>query len=366
MRSRHRQIVVAVLRKDFSEALRDARVVIPLLVPLGLGLGYSFAYSNGPVLPKASVVFVTRTPSAVPATMLRLTSGVLQVGRHDAATAAAARGQVASGDADLAVVIPAGFDAALRAGRHPRLVLLLPRPPTTAARTLAAAADRAVSVVSQQPPPATIRVDRVTVQSGSTTAAIDLLGLRPYTILLVILLLLVMVGVSVTPTILSDEVQSHTLDALLLAASYLDVIVAKAVFGLVTSLVGVPILLVLTRLRPADPAGFGLVMLLSALVLVGLGLLLGSYMRTQGQLSVWSNLAFFPLTGAMILATIDLPAPAGAILTVLPTVPMTRLAGNALAGRPVFPYAALSWVSLVVWVGLAFGGLWWRMSRIEA
>ncbi len=55
-----------------------------------------------------------------------------------------------------------------------------------------------------------------------------------------------------------------------------------------------------------------------------------------------------------------------AVLTILPTAPIIRLAGNALSGEPIFPYTLLSWASLAIWVVVAYTALWWRLRRIEA
>jgi ABC-2 type transport system permease protein len=362
---RHLRIVRAILSKDLTDALRDSRVVIPLLIPIGLGLLYSFMFGDEPPRPTVTVAYVTQDETQLPAEVKELLGDSVTLKRRSAADAAALRRLVADGDADLGVVVPAGFDGDARAGRSPRLELLVSGETGSNGQLAASFVERAAVNLAGRPPTVTVVSTTVAPAEQSALAIFDELGLRKYEVLLMTVLLLVMVGTSVVPTVLADETQTRTLDALLMVASYGDVIVAKALFGFIYSLIGVPILLAITRIAPADVAMFAAVTVLTVIVLVGLGPWLGSYVKTSGQLSVWSNVAFFPLLGAMIAATLDLPAAAEAVLAVIPTTHTTRLAANAFAGVPLFSAQWLSWLVLCLWAVVVYFGLWWRLRRMD-
>jgi ABC-2 type transport system permease protein len=362
---RHLRIVRAILGKDLSDALRDSRVIIPLLVPIGLGLLYSFMFGDEPPRPTVTIAYVTEGATRLPAEVKTVFGDTVTLRRRSVADVPALRRLVRDGDVDLGVVVPEGFDDDARAGRSPSLELLVSRDADSNGQLAASMVERAAVKIAARPPTVAVVTTSVAPAEQSALATLEALGLRRYEVLLMTVLLLVMVGTSVVPTVLSDETQTRTLDALLMVASYGDVIVAKALFGFAYSVAGVPILLAITRQQPQDVALYAGVTVITAVVLVGLGLLLGSFVKTSGQLSVWSNVAFLPLLGAMIATTLDLPAAAQAIVGLIPTAQTTRLAANAFAGQPLFSGQALSWAILCAWGVAVYAGLWWRLRRMD-
>src|SRR5690606_30305461 len=119
-----------------------------------------------------------------------------------------------------------------------------------------------VQVQAEQRPPAQIGYDLI---DTGQPAVFERLGLTRYFVLASVIMLIGFIAMLALPTILAEESEKKTLDALVLVASYADVIAAKALVGICYTAFGVPLLLLLTRLRPANlPLFAGTVALFSA------------------------------------------------------------------------------------------------------
>ena len=140
---------------------------------------------------------------------------------------------------------------------------------------------------------------------------------------------------------------------------------AKAQFGIALSVISVPVLLVVTRGRPAAVVGMLIAVLLSAAVLVGIGLLIAGLFKTQQQVNTWSGLILLPLIAPAFTLGMRTPDVVNKVLAFIPTVYTFRLSANAFAGRTLYPDSWLSYVVLMAWGVFAYGLLWWRLSRQE-
>jgi ABC-2 type transport system permease protein len=192
------------------------------------------------------------------------------------------------------------------------------------------------------------------------------MGPRKYFVLATIVMMLGMISMLAVPIMLTEESEKKTLDALLLVGSYLEVIVAKALVGLVYVALSVAVMLALTRLRPEDlktfVAGTGVL----AIALIGLGLLIGGLFRSAQQVYSWSSIMLLPVIGPAFAVGLPVPPAVDALLRVLPTSQGMRIMANGLAGKPLFGDEWLSFVVLLAWVAGAYGLLAWRLSRRES
>jgi hypothetical protein len=113
----------AIAGKDAAGARRDARILVLLLLPLVLAL----ALRGGDDSARSDVHVVIAGPAPAGLTPAleaeAADAAALKVTR---AGRTAAAGQVRSGDADAALLLPPGFPAALSAGAHPRITLVPP------------------------------------------------------------------------------------------------------------------------------------------------------------------------------------------------------------------------------------------------
>ncbi len=360
----NRRRIRAIFRKDLRDGLRDSRVLTAVITPLLIGLLYSFIFTDS-TAPKVKVGIVSPSPT-------QLTKAITdQVGASARLTfvtfsdAAQLQQQVRRSKVDVGLVVPAGFDAAVRAGAAPTLTVLTPSSPVVGGDYVGAVVDRSVQAMAGRPPAARIVRQTLPPERGTTGAALDVLGTRTVFILVSIILLLAMVAVYAVPAVLIEEIEKKTMDALTLIASTTEVIAAKAQFGIVLSVISVPLLLIVTRARPDNDVLLLIAVLLSAVVLVGIGLLVAGLFKTQQQVNTWSGLILLPLIAPAFTIGLQTPDVVNRVLAFLPTVYTFRLCANAFAGRTLYPNEWLSYAVLVAWGVVVYGLLWWRLSRQE-
>jgi hypothetical protein len=361
----NRERIFAIFGKDLRDAMRDTRLILALLMPLGLGLLYSLMFSDD-MRPQADVGSVSAAASVLPVALQEAAADAVTVRLREAADESELRRLVREEEIDIGLVIPAGFDEALERGESPPLTAVLPSSPTFGADYVAALLEPVTQQLAGQEPAAAI--DRVALEParGSTAAALLALGQRRVFVLISLILMLVMIAAYALPSTVTEETEKRTLDALTLISSHVEVIAAKALFGLTYCAIALPLMLVVTRERPTGVALFVAGMGLSSVVLVGIGLFFGGLIKTQSQLNNWSSVLVLPLLAPSV--TIGLPTPewVNAVLYVLPTTHTMRLGVNAFAGRAVFEEMWMSFAILAAWAAVAYGLVWWRLTRREA
>jgi hypothetical protein len=130
------------------------------------------------------------------------------------------------------------------------LTTVLPSSPTLSGDVAVALLSRSLEALAGQPPAARIEQRSLPPEAGSDNAVIDVLGARTEFILVATIMLLAMIAVYAVPAVLVEETEKKTMDALTLIASTADVVAAKALFGIALSVVGVPVLFIITRATP--------------------------------------------------------------------------------------------------------------------
>jgi hypothetical protein len=269
-------------------------------------------------------------------------------------------------DVDVGLVLPPKFDAAMQAGGQPALDVLLPDSPELGAEFVVASLDEALGTMAGQQPPATIRVEPVQGEDDDSGSIIDDLGLRRWMVLLSMVLLVGMVSIVAVPVILTEETEKRTLDALTIITSYADVVVAKALTGLAYLAITVPVLLLATRIRPAETGLFVAVILLFCVAMIGFGLLLGSMLQSMSQLNTWSGIVLLLMVFPAFFFTLPLPDPVTTFLAAFPSTQAVRLAGNALGGTVIFENGWLAFPIIAAWGAAAYAIVLWRLARREA
>ncbi len=355
----------AIYRKDMRDAIRDSRVLTAVLMPLLLGLLYSFA------LPDEEGMIEKLKIGVVSATATRLTTAIeeqapdnVRLSFVTVTDAAGLERQMREEEVDLGLVLPKGFDDAVKDGASPELAVVLPASPDFDSHYVVAILDRSVQELAGSAPAARIVQRSLPPGSGDATA-LGALGPRTTFILISIVLLLGMIAVYAVPTVLIEEAETKTMDALTLIASTADVIAAKALFGLALSVISVPLLLVVTRGQADDVAMLAVTVVLSAVVLVGIGLLSAGLFKTQQQVNTWSGAILLPLLAPAFTVGMPTPDAVNTVMYFLPTVHTFRLAANAFAGRALYAHGVLSLSVLLAWAAAVYGLLWWRLSRRE-
>lgn len=358
------QIVLAIFRKDVVDAVRDSRVLVSLLTPLLLAILYNSIFPEERLF-EAKVAFAGPETSALVRTLEERAGQTVSLKLRHVDTDTEARRLVANEDVDAAFVLPADVDDAVRQGRRPTITLIQPTEGSSAANFVSASLEAGLRALAGQSAIATVAVERV--QAGSAEAGVlGELGTRRYFVLATVVMMLGMIAVLAVPIILTEEAEKKTLDALLLVASYREVILGKALVGVAYSAASVALMLGLTRLRPVDiptfVAGTGLL----AVSLIGLGLLLGGLFRTAGQVYTWSSVLLLPIIGPAFVAGLPVPDALDIALRAFPTLQGMRIMTNGLAGKALFNDVWISYAVLVVWIVIAYGALAWRLARRES
>lgn len=357
---------MAIFQKDLRDALRDARIAVVLATPLIVGLLYNVTL---PEERRTEVKLAHTATGADVALVDRLREGVqrnidLRPTAH--ADGAAAREAVRDRSANIGLIVPPGTVEAIRAGAAPPLTLLFASGVTAGGEVIARQLDLLTREIAGQRPPAAVTIETVQ-RPDQQPLLFGAIGLRAAFILSTVVMLLGMISMIALPMLVAEESEKRTIDALLMVSSYADVVIAKALVGLVYTGAATAVLLLLTRLRPADPVLFAAGVGLLALTLGGFGLLLGGMFRSAQQVYTWSSFFLIPVIGpGFAAATPDLPPALATALRLLPTSEAVRILGNATAGREVYPDVAYSTLVVVAWGLAAYALLAWRLARREA
>jgi ABC-2 family transporter protein len=354
--------ILTIFRKDLFDAIRDARVIVTLLTPLLIGIFYSFAMDDEPSRGSAHVVVFQGSESALTSELSRLIGSSVDLEIDQQASEAEVRRSLSEDNADLGLIIPAGFDDALRAGDSPSLTVLFPEDPSVSAQYVAAAVDPALRSMAGQAPPASIAVETTPTDVESLTI-IDRLSLRTWSIVASMLLMVVMVAILAIPVVLAEESEKKTLDALVMIASYGEVVSAKALLGCVYIAVEITILLTITRLFPKDWPSFIATIALLSLSLLGFGLLLGGTFKSAGQLNTWSSLIMLPVITPAFLVGVGLSDTVDHVAELTPTGAAMKLLSDSATHAALIDDAWLLYLVIVLWGALAYALLFWQLSR---
>lgn len=357
-------IVLAIFRKDLLDAVRDSRVLVSLLTPIALAVLYNSVFPEQRIF-EASVAYAGSESSALVATLRDRAGQTVDLELRHVDDAEDARSLVTSEDVDVAFVLPPDVDDEIRSGRAPTITVIAPVTGGAATSFVTSGLAAGARELAGQAEPVILRTDEIEVGSADE-GVMGEVGPRRYFVLATVVMMLGMTALLAVPIILTEEAERRTLDALLLVASYGEVIVGKALVGVAYSVVSVAVMLGLTRLLPADLptfiAGTGLL----AIALIGFGLLLGGLFRTANQVYTWSSVLLFPVIGPAFVAGLPMPPAVDLALRALPTSQAMRPMTNGLAGEALFSDVWLSYLVVGAWAVVAYGLLAWRLRRRES
>lgn len=361
----HLSIILAVVKKDLRDSVRDGRVLFGLLVPLGLGLLYNVVMPDQP-RQTVTVAMAASGQTALPQALRSVTQGAVDLRITDARTPDEVTRLVGNGSAAVGLVIPPGFDADVAAGRTPSLTLVRPSGgQSPGAGYLASILDPALRQMAGQRPPAVTTTEVAGGSTGGFASLAAALGTRKFLVLGTLVMLVAMIAVYVVPVLLTEEAEKKTLNALMMVGSQADVVAAKAVVGVVYTAVSVPLLLVVTGLRPANPALFGAGVVALAVSLIGVGLLFGALVRNMNQLNTWSSVPLMILIMPTFLVVLDLPTWAQWVMAASPANQAMRLLTDGLSGKELMGGWGLAFAIIGAWAVAGYGLLLRTLSRRE-
>ena len=329
-----RRRIVTILVKDLKDAIKDARVLFALLLPLGIGVFYNLTFSDETLdTVPAVVVYVSPDTTELSALVTAALTGVVDIEYEALGSAAEVEARVRDDQADLGIVLPAGFDQALAAGETPALGIFTPPGGSLGGEYVQAVLPGVLRQMVGSPEPATVTV---TSTSDDDESIFERIGPREWAVMSSLVTMIGMIAMLAVPIVLAEEAEKKTLDALTLVSSYAEVVVGKALLGVVYAAVMVPLLLLITGQAVEDWPIFVAATTLVTMTLIGFGLLMAGLFKSANQLNTWGGLLLIPVIGPAFAIALPLPDAVMAVVQRIPTGEAAKLLLNAATGEDLF------------------------------
>jgi len=337
--------ILAILNKDLKDSGRDGRIMVLLLLPIGMAIFYNATVEDGDKLPTTKVAIVDPGDRGVARELRQSAGKSAELEITQARDAAAARALVAKDEADLAVV------AAPDSRGPERAEVLVAQEASPAAQAVVALVPDALARADGREPAAQTRIQSVAPTDQKPYEIIDQ---RALTVLIVIVLLVGFVAMMVVPIQTAEELETGTFGALRLAATGTEILVAKAVAGVLYGVGGVGVTVTLTKLDVHDPLLFFGAAFALIVSLVGFGLLLGLLIPNSNAINTYGAFLLFPFVG---LAAAVFFVESGIFMTVLDLLPFSqaaKLLGDGLSAQTPFDGGPASWAVIAIWAIIGY------------
>lgn len=354
------RVIAAIAQKDLIDAIRNRYLLVALLTPLSVALLLRVMVPD--VNSPTALTVVVHDPGR--SSLVSQLRGVPQIEVVETDSAAAARIETGKTKASGALVVPVNFDADVAAGKEPELTIYV----NTQKNMLEQAGfrrliERQVRSLDQRPPPAQVNWMDLREEGGSP--ADFKVDLNQRLLPLLLLLTFGMTGALVVPLLLVEEKEKRTMDFLLTSpARTSEVIAGKALTGVVYSVLIGGLLLGLNRQMIGNWPWTMLTIVLGLLLIVAIGLLMGSLFQTTMQVNTWASLALlvliapsFPFPGS--------PAVLETAMRFIPTYYFAEALKLSLAGTSS-PQMLGHLAVVVGCIFVAFFAVTWALRREQS
>jgi len=355
----HSRIILATAKKDIVDAFKNAYVLFALILPVGMSLLFSLMSSTGGKDGLLNVVIYDAGQSRL-VEQLRGNPAVKLIPANSADEVPV---QVKDGQLG-GLALPADFDAAVAAGKTPELrVYYDGRRSATEQAALRQTMEDALRASAGQILPA--RLVPFDVASSAKAGERREVDLAKLFLVLSLVLALCMAGIFVVPTMLVEEKEKRTLQAILVSpASYLDLVIGKALVGMFYSLLLALLLLLLNKGFAGNAAVTILAVILGSLFLVQVGLLMGAVFSASTQVNTWSSIVML----ALLIPTIFVmppqpPAPVSTITRLIPTSYMADAINIGLSNSASLGDAGLDLLVLALATVIVSAAVIWALRR---
>ena len=356
--------IKTILFKDLKDVIRDSRILVAIITPLLIGVVYNYTFQDD-TTPSATIAY-TGGPSELPTQLQQAVGSAANVHLQAEPNADAVQATVVDKeDADIGLVIPTGFDEAVKAGQSPELTVILPAKPTLSGSLIAGLIDPVLRATAGELPPANIHIVSAAPNPADQNL-IDAIGLRTWAVVGSLALSVVMVAMFAVPMVLAEETEKKTLDALVMIASYAEVVIAKALLGLVLVAVTAMILVQVTSLDIVRPAMMLLGLAIMAAALIGAGLLMAGIFKSTAQINTWSGLVVLPFVAPAFIVGLPVAGWVEKLATAFPTGAGTKVLLNSVSDTTYFPNTLLYVAIMIAWGALFYGLLLIRLNRRQA
>lgn len=352
-------VVAALARKDIVDAMRNRYLLIAVLTPLLVAFLWRVLIPGLNGSNNSNVVVVHDTGNSVLVAQLRDTPTISLI---DSGSADAVANEVEQKKATGGLVVPVNFDADVAAGKEPQFTVYVNSKKSIIEQaTFRQLMERQVLSLVKQP--VTARPVWIDLGKEPGSQAGEKPDLNRMLLPLLLLLALAMTGALVVPLLLVEEKEKRTLDFLLTSpASLTEIVTGKALTGVVYSLLISGALLAINHQLISNWPLTLLTILLGLLLIVAIGLLMGSLLQNAMQVNTWASIALFVLLAPSFPSPGGTPAAMDAALHVVPTYYFVEALKLALAGM------GSSWIwghlaAVLACTAVAFSAAIWRLRR---
>lgn len=339
------RVVAAIAQKDLVDAIRNRYLLVALLTPLSIALLIRVLVPGLDSLTKMTLVVHDPGKSSL-VTQMRT---IPQMKLVETGSADAVEGEVEKSKAIGGVVVPDNFDADVAVGKQPDVTVYV----NNKKNGLEQASFRILmqqQILSLVKSPLPARLNWIDVGKEAESDIGRGVNLTQMFLPLLLLLAFGMTGALVVPLLLVEEKEKRTMDFLLTSPARLsDIITGKALTGVVYSVLIAAALLAINRQIIGNWPLTLLTIVLGLLLIVSIGLLMGSIFQSTMQVNTWASVALLVLL-APSLPFPGAPALLEGAMRLIPTYYFVEALKSSLAGSP----SPRIWVQLLVVLACTF------------
>jgi ABC-2 type transport system permease protein len=352
------RIIWAIVAKDILEALKNKNTAAIILISLLMLLFYYYM----PILETRDEPPRMRVFDAGESFLVPLLENSDAVNVRTYASEEKMIDALRNSDIpELGLVVPPDFDRALeRSGEAQLQGYILDWVDNADAQELQRTFEDEIAVLIGQPVPILMEGNRVSLEPKShgigTTAAIAAV------------FVIVMIGLTMIPHLMLEEKKTRTMDVLLVSpASAGNLVAGKAIVGLFYCLLGASIALVVFHFVVIHWWLAVLAVVFGALLVISLGLWLGTIIESRAQLTLWTWVFILPLLLPVFLSLMEelLPDTLIPVLQLLPTVVLLNLLRTSYAAAIPLGNTLLMLAWLAAWAGAGLLLVTWLVRRQE-
>lgn len=350
------RIVWAIARKDIVDGIKNRYIFISLLTPIVMFV--LFRVSSDVFRPGDNMMNIAAyDPGASQFVANLKDSPVIDLTRVESAAQVDA---AVKDDAVGGLIVPQGFDQALRAGERPELIVHVnPNSGRGDRNEFQRLVEEGVLRLAGQELPAQISLmlDESSPQPFAANASDFLLSLM-------LLLAISIGGVVVVPLLLVEEKEKHTLQMLQVSpARPFEIALGKALTGMTYTSLTIVAILLLSGAAVNDWPIAILALILGALLVVTIGLWVGSVLNTVMQVNTWGTILLFVLIIPGYFGAFSVSSSLESIMRLVPTYHMLSALSQTLQGPTPIAQVAVNLLVMVGFIVACFAGLVWTLRR---
>lgn len=350
------KVVSAIARKDIVDAIRNRYILVALMTPLFMAILFRVLLPGLNSL--SNMTIVVHDPSD--SQMVSELRTAPQINLIKVGSAEGVAGEVENSDAVGGLAIPTTFDTEVASGKQPELTVYINHKKSSIQQSVFRQMMEQKVLALVKPIPARLVWIDVAKEEGAQPEA----GFNLNQMLFPLLLLITfgMSGAFVVPLLLVEEKEKRTVDFLLTSpASLIEIVMGKALTGAVYSLLIAGVLLALNRKLVGNWPLTVLTLVIGLLLVVAIGLFMGSLFKNTMQVNTWASLVLMVLL-APSFPTPGLSATLETASRLIPTYYFVEALRLSMAGTA----SARLWGHLAVVLGctvLALVAATWGLRR---